>query len=143
MGQRRTDFSCSLEHVKNAGRIVIDDERPPPAFFNLPIGYQGRASSILVSNTDIQRPLGQFRDKATPSTGDGQPPIVYGPSRAVDYELEFAAIIGKPLPANRRLNATEADEHIFGFVVLNDWSGKQRLPLRKSNERKKRGEKQA
>lgn len=116
---QRKDFSCSLEHVKNAGRIIINDERPPPAFFNLPIVYQGRASSVVVSGTPIERPLGQFRDKTTPGA-----PVVFGASRAVDYELELAAVIGKPLEMRQRLKANEADNHIFGFVVLNDWSGK-------------------
>lgn len=122
------DFSCSLEHVKNAGRIVINDERPPPAFFNVPIGYQGRASSIVVSGTDVFRPIGQYRSQAE-QFGDGTRPIVYGPSQAVDYEMEFAAIIGKPLPMNKSLKAVDADEHIFGFVLLNDWSCKSRQPL--------------
>lgn len=123
------DFSCSLEHVKNAGRIIINDERPPPAFFNLPIGYQGRAGSIVVSGTDIERPLGQYRDKTAEPASNGQLPIVYGPSRALDYEMEFAAIIGKPLPMNARLNAVDVDEHIFGFALLNDWSCKRSKPI--------------
>lgn len=112
-----------MEHVKNAGRIIINDERPPPAFFNLPVGYQGRASSIVVSGTDIERPIGQYRDKTAPTTDGGLPPVVCAPSKMVDYELEFAAIIGKPLSMGSRLNAVDADEHIFGFVILNDWSG--------------------
>lgn len=107
--------------MKNAGRIIINDERPPPAFFNFPIAYQGRASSVIVSGTDVERPLGQYRDK---SAAAEPKPVVYGPSRAVDYELEFAAIIGRPLSMRQRVNAVDADEHIFGFVVLNDWSGK-------------------
>jgi fumarylacetoacetase len=122
------DFSCSLEHVKNAGRIIINDERPPPAFFNFPIAYQGRASSVVVSGTDVERPMGQYRDKAAPTAADEPKPVVFGPSRAVDYELEFAAIIGKPLSMRQRLNAVDAGEHIFGFVVLNDWSGIGHLP---------------
>lgn len=124
------DFSCSLEHVKNAGRIIINDERPPPAFFQLPIGYQGRTSSIVVSGTDIERPMGQYRDKtAKPADNNGQLPIVYGPSRAIDYEMEFAAIIGKPLPMKARLKAVDVDEHIFGFALLNDWSCRSPWPL--------------
>ncbi|SPQ25601.1 aa146949-21a9-4667-8181-d3948aef2746 [Thermothielavioides terrestris] len=118
------DFSCSLAHVKNAGRIIINDARPPPAFFNMPIAYQGRASSVVVSSTDIERPMGQYRDKTAPAIANEPPPVVYGPSRAVDYELEFAAIVGKPLPMRQRLNAVDADEHIFGFVILNDWSAR-------------------
>ncbi|KAK3290867.1 uncharacterized protein B0H64DRAFT_451348 [Chaetomium fimeti] len=118
------DFSCSLEHGKNAGRIIINDARPPPAFFNFPIAYQGRASSVVVSGTDIERPMGQYRDKSAPTTANEPKPVVYGPSKSVDYELEFAAIIGKPLAMGRRLNAVDADEHIFGFVILNDWSAR-------------------
>jgi hypothetical protein len=67
--------------------------------------------------------MGQYRDRSTESTRD-EPKIVFGESKSVDYELEFAAIIGKPLARNKRLRATHADEHIFGFVILNDWSGK-------------------
>ncbi|CRK25005.1 hypothetical protein BN1708_014107, partial [Verticillium longisporum] len=120
------DFSCSLEHVKNAGRIIINDERPPPAFFNFPIGYQGRASSIVVSGTEIERPWGQFRNPKAmgPDAPANEPSIIFGPSQKMDYELELAAIIGKPLPMRQRLNAVEADEHIFGFVILNDWSSR-------------------
>lgn len=68
--------------------------------------------------------MGQYRDKSAPVAANEPPPVVYGPSKAVDYEMEFAAIIGKPLPMRQRLNAVDADEHIFGFVVMNDWSGK-------------------
>ncbi|RXG42823.1 hypothetical protein VDGE_09808 [Verticillium dahliae] len=120
------DFSCSLEHVKNAGRIIVNDERPPPAFFNFPIGYQGRASSIVVSGTEIERPWGQFRNPQAmgPDASENEPSIIFGPSQKMDYELELAAIIGKPLPMRQRLNAVDADEHIFGFVILNDWSSR-------------------
>ncbi len=62
--------------------------------------------------------MGQYRDKTTLGT-----PVVFGPSKEVDYELEFAAVVGKPLPMTQRLTASEADGHIFGFLVLNDWSG--------------------
>ncbi|RSL82382.1 hypothetical protein CEP51_005199 [Fusarium floridanum] len=118
-----SDFSCSLEHVTNAGRIVVGSTQPPPSFFKFPIGYQGRTSSIVVSGTDIERPMGQFRDK---SVADplSEKAIVYAPSRQVDYEVELAAIVGKPLPMKQRLNAEDAEEHIFGFVILNDWSAR-------------------
>ena len=101
----------------------MKDARPPPAFFNFPIAYQGRASSVVVSVTPIERPMGQYRDRSSEGT-----PVVFGPSRAVDYELEFAAVVGKPLAMRQRLNATEANDHLFGFVVLNDWSGEYLLP---------------
>ncbi|ERS97069.1 fumarylacetoacetase [Sporothrix schenckii ATCC 58251] len=113
------DFSCSLEHVQNAGRIIIQDGTPPPGFFHFPIAYQGRASSVVVSGTPIERPVGQFRDRSTTP-----PTVVAGPSRQLDYEMEFAAVVGRPLPMRQRLAAADADPHIFGFVVLNDWSAR-------------------
>jgi fumarylacetoacetase len=78
--------------------------------------------------------MGQFRDKSTAPTGNANEPkpVIFGASRAVDYELELAAIIGKPLPMRQRLNAVDADEHVFGFVILNDWSG-EHLPTRLSH----------
>ncbi|KAH7258471.1 hypothetical protein B0J15DRAFT_445764 [Fusarium solani] len=118
-----SDFSCSLEHVTNAGRIVVGSTKPPPSFFKFPIGYQGRTSSIVVSGTDIERPMGQFRDKSV-TDPLSEKAIIYGPSKQVDYEVELAAIVGKPLPMRQRLNAEDAEEHIFGFVILNDWSSR-------------------
>jgi fumarylacetoacetase len=84
---------------------------------------------VVVSGTPIQRPIGQFYDKTAPVAAGEVPPVVCGPSRQMDYELEFAAIVGKPLGMNKGLNAKEADEHIFGFVILNDWSGKLTVHL--------------
>ncbi|KAI6767463.1 hypothetical protein HG530_005472 [Fusarium avenaceum] len=116
------DFSCSLDHVINAGRIVVNNPKPPPGFFHFPVGYQGRSSSIVISGTDIERPYGQFRNPA--ATAGQENAIIYGPSQKVDYEVELAAVIGKPLPMKQRLNAKDAEEHIFGFVILNDWSAR-------------------
>jgi fumarylacetoacetase len=116
------DFSCSLEHVKNAGRIVVNNENPPPAFFNMPIGYQGRAGSVLVSGMDVERPVGQFRSHAN-SKPTKELSIVCGPSAAMDYEVELALVVGKPLGMRQRLDAAQADDHIFGYVMVNDWSG--------------------
>ncbi|KAG2412899.1 hypothetical protein HFD88_010456 [Aspergillus terreus] len=116
-----TDFSCSLDHVKNAGRAILNDESPPPGFFHFPIGYTGRASTIVVSGTPIVRPLGHFYDRTAATE---KKPVVYGPSRAMDYELEIGVVVGKPLPPNRGLDARDAEEHIFGLVILNDWSAR-------------------
>lgn len=121
------DFSCSLEHVTNAGRIVVGSTKPPPSFFKFPIGYQGRTSSIVVSGTNIERPMGQFRDKSV-TDPLSEKAVIYGPSKQVDYEVELAAIVGKPLPMKQKLNAEDAEEHIFGFVILNDWSGECAVP---------------
>lgn len=114
-----TDFSASKEHVLNAGEAILGKRFLPPGFLHFPIGYGGRASSIVVSGTPIDRPVGQFRDP----DGDGER-VVCEPSRAVDYELEVAAVIGKPVERGQRVRAADADNHIFGLVMLNDWSGK-------------------
>ncbi|KAF9891555.1 hypothetical protein FE257_004023 [Aspergillus nanangensis] len=114
-----TDFSCSLAHVQNAGRAILNDPTPPPGFFHFPIGYTGRASTIVVSGTPITRPLGHFYDRSTPEKH-----VIYGPSRAMDYELEIGVVIGTPVPAGAGVDAQNAEEHIFGLVVLNDWSAR-------------------
>lgn len=110
-----TDFSCSKEHLLNASAAVMGQASMPPAAPYLPIGYSGRPSSIVVSGTKITRPYGQFRD------GDK---IGFGPCRALDYELEVACIIGKATELGDRVAISDADEHVFGLVLLNDWSGK-------------------
>jgi fumarylacetoacetase len=117
-----TDFSCSLHHVRNAGRAILNDETPPPGFFNFPIGYNGRASTVVVSGTPIVRPKGHTIDRTAATENK---PISFGPSKAMDYELEIGVIVGKPVPRVQGVNAKDADEHIFGMVILNDWSGKQ------------------
>ncbi|TLD08067.1 hypothetical protein PspLS_10584 [Pyricularia sp. CBS 133598] len=130
-----TDFSCSLEHVKNAGRIVVNNANPPPGFFHFPTAYAGRASSVVVSGTPIERPLGHFPDRTVQVEAPAKPPVIFAPTRALDYEVEFAAIIGTPLPMGQRTASIAAvDPHIFGFVLLNDWSardiqGLEMLPL--------------
>ncbi|KAJ5851430.1 uncharacterized protein N7529_010815 [Penicillium soppii] len=116
-----TDFSCSLHHVRNAGRAILNDETPPPGFFNFPIGYNGRASTLVVSGTPIVRPKGHTIDRAAATE---KKPISFGPSKAMDYELEVGVIVGKPVPRVQGVNARDADEHIFGMVILNDWSAR-------------------
>jgi fumarylacetoacetase len=109
-----TDFSASKDHCLNASEAIFGQRSLPPAFLNFPIAYAGRASSIVISGTPIERPQGQFR---------GPDGVIFGPSRAMDYELEFGAVIGKPLPRNQHLDISDAEEHIFGYVIVNDWSG--------------------
>ncbi|KAH7166213.1 fumarylacetoacetase [Dactylonectria macrodidyma] len=110
-----TDFSCSSEHLLNAGEAVLGVRSFPPASLHLPIGYTGRSSSVIVSGTSITRPYGQYRDGEE---------VGFGPSRAVDYELEMGAIIGKPSAFGDRVSVNDADKHIFGLVILNDWSAR-------------------
>lgn len=109
-----SDFSCSLDHVLNAGEAAMGVRSEPPGFRHFPIGYGGRASSIVPSGESIPRPLGQFRSP------EG---VCFGPSKAVDFELEVACVIGKPSAMGTPVPADEAEDHIFGFVLLNDWSG--------------------
>ncbi|OHE91894.1 X-Pro dipeptidyl-peptidase C-terminal non-catalytic domain-containing protein [Colletotrichum orchidophilum] len=110
-----TDFSCSKEHLLNASEAVVGKASMPPAAPYFPIGYSGRPSSIVLSGTKITRPYGQYRDGES---------IGFGPSRALDYELEVACIIGKSTQLGDRVAVTDADEHIFGLVLLNDWSAR-------------------
>lgn len=114
-----SDFSCSLDHVLNAGEAVTGVRSEPPGFRHFPIGYGGRSSSIVPSGAGIRRPLGQFR---------GPEGVYFGPSKAVDFELEVACVIGKPSEMGTPVLADEAEDHIFGFVLLNDWSGRLEGP---------------
>jgi fumarylacetoacetase len=114
-----SDFSCSSDHVENASEAMTGTRSHPPSFFHQPVGYAGRCSSLDVSGTSQVRPLGQYW-----SGKPGNSEIVFGPSKRMDYELEVGAIIGRPVPRRQRLMAKDASEHIFGFVLVNDWSGK-------------------
>ena len=111
-----SDFSCSMDHVLNAGEAVLGKREVPPGFLHFPIGYGGRTSSIVVSGTPVKRPRGQFR-------ADGGV-VQFGPSRVLDFELEVACIVGQPSSMGEPVAIADADQHIFGFVLLNDWSGK-------------------
>ncbi|KAI0122970.1 fumarylacetoacetase [Xylariales sp. AK1849] len=110
-----TDYSCSKEHVLNAGEAVFGKRSMPPAFLHYPIGYSGTPSSIVLSGTPIQRPNGVYRVGET---------VEFGASKAMDYELELAAIIGKPTRLGESVKLENADDHIFGLALLNDWSAR-------------------
>jgi fumarylacetoacetase len=93
------------------------DNALPPNWLHMPIGYNGRASTVVVSGTDIRRPLGQMKPH-----GAEEP--VFGPCRRLDLELEMGAVVGKPNRMGEPVTVTEADDMIFGFVLLNDWSAR-------------------
>lgn len=112
-----SDFSCSAHHVQNASEAMTGTRSHPPAFYYQPVGYAGRCSSLDPSGTAQERPVGNFWT-GRPGASD----IVFGPSRKMDYELELGCIVGKPLPRRERLSASKAGEHIFGFMLVNDWS---------------------
>jgi fumarylacetoacetase len=114
-----TDFSLSAHHVQNASEAVTGTRSTPPSFYHQPVGYAGRCSSLDISGTPVERPLGQYWEGKP-----GASKIVFGPCKKMDYELEVGAIIGKPLPRKERVLASKADEHVFGYVLLNDWSAR-------------------
>lgn len=113
-----TDFYSSREHATNVGIMFRDPENALlPNWLHLPVGYHGRASSIVVSGTDINRPKGQMKPKVD------EPPL-YGPSRSLDFELEVAFIVGKSTRMGDTVTTTEAEDYIFGLTLFNDWSAR-------------------
>ncbi|MCU0451092.1 MAG: fumarylacetoacetase [Bernardetiaceae bacterium] len=113
-----TDFYSSLEHATNVGKMFRGEANALlPNWKHLPVAYHGRSSSIVVSGTPLARPWGQTSpgEQAAPS---------FGPSRAVDFELEVAFIIGKENPLGQPVPAAEAEDYVFGFVLFNDWSAR-------------------
>jgi fumarylacetoacetase len=113
-----TDFYSSIEHATNVGTMFRDpDNALLPNWKHLPVGYHGRASSIVVSGTDVYRPKGQTR----PADADHP---VFGPTKLLDFELEMAFIVGKETQLGQTVSAREAEDYIFGFVLFNDWSAR-------------------
>lgn len=113
-----TDFYSSIEHATNVGKMFRDPANALlPNWKHLPVGYHGRASSIVVSGTEINRPKGQMK----PADAD-QP--VFGPCKQLDFELEMAFIINKNTEMGESISTKEAEDAIFGMVVFNDWSAR-------------------
>jgi fumarylacetoacetase len=112
-----TDFYASLHHATNVGAMLRPDQPLLPNYKWVPIGYHGRSSSIVASGTAVHRPAGQFR------TGQASQPT-FGPSRQLDYELELGAFIGPGNSQGTPIALADASDHIFGVVLLNDWSAR-------------------
>ncbi len=113
-----TDFYSSREHATNVGTMFRGaDKALMPNWLHLPVAYHGRSSSIVVSGTDLHRPCGQS------SASDTGPPT-FGPSKALDFELEMACVIGSGNELGRSIPITEASDHVFGMMLLNDWSAR-------------------
>ncbi|WP_273444738.1 fumarylacetoacetase [Neolewinella agarilytica] len=113
-----TDFYSSIEHATNVGKLYRDpDNALLPNWRHLPVGYHGRASSIVVSGTPIRRPSGQVKTKAmdTPE---------FRASQNLDFELEMGFIIGKDSTLGEPISTAEAEDYIFGLVLFNDWSAR-------------------
>jgi fumarylacetoacetase len=112
-----TDFYASIVHATNAGRLFRPDAPLRPNYKWMPVAYHGRASSVVPSGTDVVRPKGQLKPGA-------DAPPVYAPSRMLDYEVELGVVIGQPSALGHPIPIAEAQEHIFGFCLLNDWSAR-------------------
>ncbi|WP_424830043.1 fumarylacetoacetase [Ruegeria sp.] len=111
-----TDFYAGRHHAFNVGTMFRGPENAlPPNWLHIPIGYNGRASSVVVSGTDIRRPWGQLK-----GPNDALPR--FAPSQRFDIELEMGAIVGTP--SDGPISVQEADDNIFGYVLLNDWSAR-------------------
>ena len=112
-----SDFYASIYHATRVGRLFRPDSPLMPNYKYIPIGYHGRSSSICVSGTKIQRPLGQTKP------ADAEHPV-YGPSRSLDYELEVGIFTGPGNASGESIAMPHAESHIFGFCLLNDWSAR-------------------
>ncbi|HEX8426019.1 fumarylacetoacetase [Hymenobacter sp.] len=113
-----TDFYSSIEHATNVGMMFRDPANALlPNWRHIPIGYHGRASSIVVSGTDIRRPNGQRK------APDADAPT-FGPSQQLDFELEMAFVVGKNSTLGDTIPLQYAEDHIFGLVLFNDWSAR-------------------
>lgn len=112
-----TDFYASVHHATNVGRMFRPDNPLLPNYKWVPIGYHGRASSIVPSGTPVRRPTGQTRD-------DAAAPPVTGPSRRLDYEVEVGLWIGGHNPLGTTVRIDEAPARIAGYCLLNDWSAR-------------------
>ncbi len=112
-----TDFYSSIEHATNVGKMFRPDNPLLPNWKHIPVGYHGRSSSIVISGTDLKRPYGQTLPP------DSEQPV-YGLSKRVDLELEMGFIIGKASKLGDRVNVQDAENHIFGKVIFNDWSAR-------------------
>jgi fumarylacetoacetase len=113
-----TDFYSSIDHATNVGTMFRDPANALlPNWKHLPVGYHGRASSIIVSGTPFHRPKGQTK----PADADAP---VFGPSKSLDFELEVAFIIGKQTELGESITTEKADDYIFGLTLFNDWSAR-------------------
>ncbi|WP_134725358.1 fumarylacetoacetase [Paracoccus luteus] len=111
-----TDFYASKNHAFNVGVLFRGPENAlPPQWTHMPIGYNGRASSVVVSGTPIRRPMGQVRGESGPE---------WTACRRLDLELELGAIVGADSTMGERVGVEQAEQMIFGYVLLNDWSAR-------------------
>jgi fumarylacetoacetase len=107
-----TDFYASIYHATNVGRLFRPDNPLLPNYKHIPIGYHGRASSLVVSGTEIHRPCGQIKAQT------------FGPTQLLDYELEAGFFIGRGNQLGQPIPMDQAESHLFGLCLVNDWSAR-------------------
>ena len=113
-----TDFYSSKQHATNVGTMFRGAENAlKDNWVHLPVGYHGRASSVILSGRDVRRPCGQTRPN------DDEPPV-FGPTQLLDFELETGFFVGDGNELGTPISIDEADDHIFGMVLVNDWSAR-------------------
>jgi fumarylacetoacetase len=112
-----TDFYASIFHATRVGRLFRPDNPLLPNYKYVPIGYHGRASSIVASGTPVRRPWGQTR-------GPDQTEPTFRPTRMLDYELEMGVFVGRGNALGAPVTLDDAEDHIFGLCLLNDWSAR-------------------
>ncbi|MFZ9034761.1 MAG: fumarylacetoacetase [Francisellaceae bacterium] len=113
-----TDFYSSKEHATNIGKMFRDKDNPLlPNWVHIPVAYDGRAGSVVVSGQDIKRPCGQIRP-------DAEAPPIYAPCKGLDIEVEMGFFVGTPSTRGESIDIDEAPDHIFGMVLVNDWSAR-------------------
>ena len=113
-----TDFYASLHHATNVGSMFRPDNPLLPNYKHIPIGYHGRASSIVPSGTPVCRPVGQ----QSPAEDGGSPQ--FGPCKLLDFELEMGMIIGRGNELGEPISIADAEDHVFGMCIVNDWSAR-------------------
>lgn len=111
-----TDFYASIDHATRVGKLFRPDNPLLPNYKHIPIGYHGRASSIVVSGSPIRRPCGQTK------MPDAEP--AFGPSKSLDYELEVGILMGQGNQLGEPIPISEAERHVFGLCLVNDWSAR-------------------
>ena len=112
-----TDFYCSIYHATNVGSMFRPDNPLMPNYKHLPVGYHGRASSVVASGTPVRRPQGQTK------ADDADAPT-FGPSRLLDYELEVGFLVGAGNELGEPIALADAEAQLFGFCLVNDWSAR-------------------
>ena len=113
-----TDFYSSIEHATNIGSMIRDPENAlMPNWKHIPVGYHGRSSSIIISGEPVRRPKGQTKSP------DAKEPS-FGPTKRLDFELEMAFVVSTETELGQTVSTAKAEDHIFGFVLFNDWSAR-------------------